>query len=307
MDTPASPAQGGQERGPAKELVRRSVLAPGVSLYDCFLCEDSSAYPLLEHAQFAALFCQGDILHLSMTGGREISVASGDLFLLSNAAEVRRFSFIFGSFRCLAVVVEQDAPPGAFSKLCPLLSGSPLQFKRLQALLEASKGCMVLQDGSWSTSLFAGLCQLSHEQRGAYFVLRLLERLYLLCSGQAPVYDAPGYFDRYQENAVRNVHNYMLLRLDQRLTVQDLARRFQLSPTLLKSCFRQLYGQPVHAYLQRRRLQMAAHLLRTTADPVIDVAAAVGYSGASRFGAAFKETYHMTPSQYRRRCMEKNV
>ena len=40
---------------------------------------------------------------------------------------------------------------------------------------------------------------------------------------------------------------------------------------------------------------------------VLEVAAAVGYSGTSRFGAAFKELYRQTPGAYRRRLREKNV
>ena len=99
----------------------------------------------------------------------------------------------------------------------------------------------------------------------------------------------------------------MLAHFDQHLTVQELAQRFQLSPTFLKNCFRRLYGAPIHAYLKHYRLQTAARLLCTTSESVLAVASSVGYTGTSQFGTAFKEYYHMTPAQYRRLYHQKNV
>ena len=68
---------------------------------------------------------------------------------------------------------------------------------------------------------------------------------------------------------------------------------------------RQIYGKPIHTYLLQYRMQKAAHLLSTSGESVLTIASRVGYSGTSRFNAAFREAYHMTPTQYRRMGGEK--
>lgn len=189
------------------------------------------------------------------------------------------------------------------------MGGGCLPMDQVAGLLRSHNGCMAVREPVWGPSVLASLCQLPKERRGAYFLLKLWELLYLLCNRQ-PAAVAPcanGYYDHYQADAVRNVHDYMLAHFDQHMTVPELARRFQLSPTFLKSCFRRLYGAPVHTYLQQYRLQTAARLLRTTSDSVLHIAVAVGYTGTSQFDSAFKALYHMTPAQYRKWCRENNV
>jgi AraC-like DNA-binding protein len=48
-------------------------------------------------------------------------------------------------------------------------------------------------------------------------------------------------------------------------------------------------------------MENAAQLLRETRDSVAGIAATVGYENQSKFTAAFKETYGMLPTEYRKR------
>ena len=52
-------------------------------------------------------------------------------------------------------------------------------------------------------------------------------------------------------------------------------------------------------------MRKAAALLADTEQTVLEIAVAVGYGSVSQFGVAFKERYHMAPSQYRRAMQEK--
>lgn len=51
--------------------------------------------------------------------------------------------------------------------------------------------------------------------------------------------------------------------------------------------------------VQKVRLQHAVRLLKTTRMPVVEVMEKVGYDNITYFYKIFKETYHMTPKQYR--------
>lgn len=55
---------------------------------------------------------------------------------------------------------------------------------------------------------------------------------------------------------------------------------------------------PAH-YLGLIQLEAAAHLLKTTDDPVLDVLLQCGFNNVSYFNQLFKRTYGVTPTRYR--------
>ena len=108
-------------------------------------------------------------------------------------------------------------------------------------------------------------------------------------------------------DTVRRIHKRMMEHLGDRLTINELSSAFHIAPTSFKECFRELYGDSVHAYLLDRRMERASEMLRSTSIPVFRIAEAVGYGSASQFGVEFKRRYAMSPLMYRRCAREKNV
>ena len=53
------------------------------------------------------------------------------------------------------------------------------------------------------------------------------------------------------------------------------------------------------AYLTRWRLQLGAQMLRSTNNPVIQIAADVGYESEAAFNRAFKREFDLPPARYR--------
>jgi AraC-like DNA-binding protein len=78
-----------------------------------------------------------------------------------------------------------------------------------------------------------------------------------------------------------------------------LARAVRLNEAKLKAGFRMHFGQPVYAYLRQQRLEEAHRLLRQGRYNVTEVAARVGFSNPSKFAAAFKVLFGVSPSQVR--------
>ena len=83
------------------------------------------------------------------------------------------------------------------------------------------------------------------------------------------------------------------------LDVDDLARVAALSRAHFSREFRRAFGESPHAYLQTRRLERAASLLRSTDRSVADVCFSVGLQSVGSFTTSFKQTFGMTPTAYR--------
>ena len=104
-----------------------------------------------------------------------------------------------------------------------------------------------------------------------------------------------------QEQIIRHVHNELTANLAERVTIEELSRKYLMNTTTLKRCFKQVYGETIAAHMKKHRMEQAASLLLKTQNDIAAIAQAVGYESQSRFAAAFKETYGELPTEYRRR------
>ncbi len=84
------------------------------------------------------------------------------------------------------------------------------------------------------------------------------------------------------------------------LDVEALARVAHMSRAHFIREFRTVFGETPHRYLQRRRIERAMTLLRTTGTPVTDVCMAVGFSSLGTFSRTFTEVVGLSPTEFRR-------
>jgi AraC-like DNA-binding protein len=85
----------------------------------------------------------------------------------------------------------------------------------------------------------------------------------------------------------------------QPLDVAALARIALCSEAHFIRTFKAAFGEPPHRYLQRRRIERAMYLLRTTDAPVTEVSLDVGFRSLGTFSRTFTAVVGVTPSAYR--------
>ena len=88
--------------------------------------------------------------------------------------------------------------------------------------------------------------------------------------------------------------------LDQRFTIEELAKRYLINTSSLKSVFKAVYGVPLASYVKEYRIHQAMKLLRETDDSIAQIAKQVGYETQGKFTKAFKESVQLLPTEYRR-------
>ncbi|MFB9464685.1 helix-turn-helix domain-containing protein [Streptomyces cinereospinus] len=89
-------------------------------------------------------------------------------------------------------------------------------------------------------------------------------------------------------------------RLDQPLTVEDLARRARMSSRHLGRHFRSVTGTTPLQWLLTQRIRRAQELLETTDDSVDAIAEATGMGTATTLRRHFNRTVGVPPDTYRR-------
>ena len=87
----------------------------------------------------------------------------------------------------------------------------------------------------------------------------------------------------------------------QPLNVASLAQMTHTSEAHFIRTFKTAFGETPHRYLQRRRVERAMFLLRSSDRDVTDVCMDVGFSSLGTFSRTFTEIVGEPPSDFRQR------
>jgi transcriptional regulator GlxA family with amidase domain len=111
--------------------------------------------------------------------------------------------------------------------------------------------------------------------------------------GQAPAVTAR------QPHSLNWVPSYLSFHIGEPLSVADMARRANLSPSRFGVVFRRHFGLSPHQYFLRLRIEHAQELLRTTDLPQREIAEYCGFADVHHFSKAFKRITRLPPGAYR--------
>ena len=278
------------------------LLMPGVHtcIFDS-IPEGSQIPTQLKPGHVEVVFCTEGSMNLKRHDYTEVKLSSREILLLSNGGNLCQV-LITLPVKGICISVNTAEAGESFLTLCHALGDIPFSMRSVGEIMQTNGGFKVLPVTPWSRSAFYTLKAIPHSSWGHYCVLKTFELLYLMCTQDSGM-------DAQSENAdsgsyltgiAENMRAYMEEHLDEKLTILDLSRRFHLSRTACKSCFRSCYGQPIHSWILDRRMEQATDLLEHTNMPVLQIAQSVGYSGVSQFNAAFKQRYGKTPREYRK-------
>jgi AraC family transcriptional regulator len=90
------------------------------------------------------------------------------------------------------------------------------------------------------------------------------------------------------ENLHRSIH------------VKDLSSVAQRSTSHFSRSFKQAFGEPPHAYVVRRRVERACHLMITSSASLSEIALSVGFSDQAHLSRLFRQAFGQSPSSWRR-------
>lgn len=100
------------------------------------------------------------------------------------------------------------------------------------------------------------------------------------------------------EDIAEKTARYIEEHLSEELSVSSLANMVYVSPDHLTRTFKKKYQCTVSDYILKKRMIMAAELIRQSGMTITMVSDAVGFGNYSYFTEQFKKYYGMTPREY---------
>ena len=269
------------------ELCRGVVVSAGT-----FGAKSSDLGVVVGASLMAIGLCDGEMRLASH--GREIRLLPGAAIV----ARPRAVALLRarGTLVGLAITVDTTRLSASTRDACASL-GVPLE--KIEALLDQNDGvCEVARSSELALSI-ARTCSCACQGDVARLRLQTLDFCsrvagQLLEGGRERT--PSGSHRRIAERAARAMREG----LDAPKTIPALARICDTSPTILKESFREVYGEPVHAWYRRMRIMVASRRLLESPDSIAEVALSVGYANPSKFAKAFFDTMGVTPSSWRR-------
>ncbi|UOQ48385.1 response regulator [Gracilibacillus caseinilyticus] len=112
----------------------------------------------------------------------------------------------------------------------------------------------------------------------------------------------------YQNNGqgtIYQIKKYIHMHYDQPLTLKSIANTFYMNPVYMGQLFKKTYGVYFKDYILTVRMDEAKKLLRTTDLKVYEVAENVGFTNPDYFVTQFEKIVNSTPSQYRKKLLNR--
>jgi AraC family transcriptional regulator len=105
--------------------------------------------------------------------------------------------------------------------------------------------------------------------------------------------------EQISDRRIVRVLEYIEAHLDERLSLDVLAREAAVSKFHFASVFSKSVGATPHRHVQHLRILAGAGMLRDTDKSVLEIALTCGFLGASHFAATFRRHFAQSPSEYR--------
>ena len=100
-----------------------------------------------------------------------------------------------------------------------------------------------------------------------------------------------------EREKVLEAHAIILKRLDNPITIKELARQVGMNECYLKKGFKAMFGKTIHELQQYERIEMAKSLIKLNEYSITEVAYKMGFGSASHFSTSFKRIAGMKPCE----------
>jgi AraC family transcriptional regulator len=99
---------------------------------------------------------------------------------------------------------------------------------------------------------------------------------------------------------IASVCSFIDENLHRTIQAKDLSTVAQRSTSHFARSFKRAFGEPPHAYVVRRRLERACHLMITSSASLSEIARSVGLSDQTHLSRLFRQAFGQSPSSWRR-------
>ena len=274
-------------------------LYPGIEL--CYLTFSTDSFSVQHKALSHIIqinYCKAGQMMWEMKNGNRIYLNPGDFSLHTmKACTDSVLTFPNGIYQGLSIYIDlqevSDHPP-------ELLKGSNIFETILPEKFCRNDSPVFLAGNEQTESIFSAFFNQPEELKLSYQKIKTMELLLYLGKTELTSSQRLSEYKTEQIRIIREIHDQLTQHMEQRITIEELSRKYLINPTTLKNAFKSIYGTSIAAHIKEHRMEQAAKMLRESEMSIAEIAKAVGYDSQSKFSIAFKSFFNVLPREYRK-------
>lgn len=245
-------------------------------------------------------YCREGRFEGEYENGECIYMGPQDLSVNLPSRSPKKHSFPMAHYHGFFIAILPDVAEEAIRDLEKVTGPLNIDFNRILETLSRRNKLVIYHQYEPFREILSEFYPKPELQTRGYYTLKVLQLLQLLCLEKGEAAEEEMYLQKEQVRVIKEIHTLLTRNLDERYRLQDLADRYHISLTTMKTCFKAVYGSSVGNYIREYRLQTGAGLLRNTDLGVGEIALRVGYENPSKFSEAFQRRFGETPMKYRK-------
>lgn len=232
--------------------------------------------------------------------GQYCYMSAGDLSFCSLQDSSHQSEFPTAHYHGITITISFSMITDEMKKVLELLSVDLERIKELSDMRDFT----IIRANKTIEHIFSELYMVPEAIRSGYIRVKVLELLLVLTEarfieGMTETSERL-HFSEAHIDTIKQIHAFLVKNYGEHYTIDYLAEHYNISPTVMKKCFKGVYGESVYAYMKHYRLQIAEKLLREGTLTIGEIASDIGYLNPNKFTSAFCAEYGMPPTEYRK-------
>ena len=277
-------------------------LYPGIDL--CYLTFSTNSFSVHHKALPHIIqinYCKAGQIVWEMKSQNRIYLNPGDFSLHTmKACTDSVLTFPKDIYEGLSIYIDLQEVSGNPPEL---LSDSSIFETILPKIFHENDAPVFLAGNEQTENIFSAFFNQPEELKLPYQKIKTVELLLYLGKTELASSQQLSEYKTEQIRVVREIHNQLTRHMEQRITIEELSKKYLINPTTLKTAFKSIYGTSIAAHIKEHRMEQAAKILKETDESIAEIAQAVGYDSQSKFTAAFKAYFKVLPKEYRKKFL----
>ena len=228
------------------------------------------------------------------------SMEENGLLLLDRMPVNKTFCFPVHCYHGIGVVFSMER---CESELMNMFKAVGVDFSALIQKIQPLTLPLKLPSSEHVSHIFSELYRLPKNIRLPYFKIKVLELILFLSRLDSEAkYETAATIPSLYKSKMELLREILRENVEDHLTLEELSKQIEMSPTQMKKYFKLAYGDSVYSYLKSYRMKLATQFLLEGKLNIAEVAGRVGYTNSSKFAQAFKEFTGQSPKEFRNKA-----
>lgn len=242
-------------------------------------------------------YCKEGRIEQTLENNKRIYTSKGDLKIDNRNNHKGYFYFPLKNYYGITICINVEKAEKTIKKVFPEF---PVSINEIYNKLFLKKTVLFIRNNLELEQIFSQLYNVPNGIKEYYIKLKILELILFLSTIELKEENENyKYFYKVQTEKIKKIHNLIINDLKKHYTLEQLANIYEISLTTMKTCFKTVYGESIFAFSKKYRLNKASLLLIETNMKISEISYEVGYETTSKFSAAFKKEFNLSPMNYR--------